>query len=494
MNSPGSVAQLSSEGARDVVRDTLFINGAHVAGEGAPLLVENPATQEPIATVAQASPRQIDEAVRSAGAAFASGIWRDAAFRAEVLGRMADLLSARSAEFAQSLVAETGTPVSISKFLQLDGPIDMLRYCASRATVDRTRFLGIDERTPRSESMIRYEPAGVAVGIGAYNNPLLYLVSKACAAMTAGCTAVFMPSSLTPLTALLFAEIAEAAGVPPGVLNILVGGPEAACALTLHPLVAKISMTGSVEVGRKVMAQASDGLKDVVLELGGKSAGIVLPGADLSRISMPLHGRYLRNAGQGCQSPTRLLVPHALFDDFVDASREAFKHIIVGDPLDAASTSGPLIRESHRARVEGFVERARAAGGSLLAGGGRPDMDRGWFMNGALLGGLENDSEICRSELFGPVAVAIPYRDVDHAVAIANDSEFGLAASVFGPLDEARDVAARLHAGTVSINGGGGFRVDAVLSGWKMSGTGTEWGDDGIAEYLLPQHIQWALG
>ncbi len=471
----------------------LYINGVHVTGEGAPLVVENPATEERIATIAQASEGQIDLAMRSASAAFSSGVWRDAAFRAQVLERMADLLTERSAEFAASLVAETGTPVSIGKFLQIDGPIDMLRYFAGRVTVDRTRFLGIDERAPRSESMIRFEPAGVAVGIGAYNNPLLYIVSKACAAMAAGCTAVFMPSSLTPVTALLFAEIAQAAGVPPGVLNILVGGPEAARALTLHRLAAKISMTGSVEVGRKVMSQAADGLKDVVLELGGKSPGIVLPGADLSKVSMPLHGRYLRNAGQGCQSPTRLLVPQAMFDDFVDAAREAFKNIIVGDPLDAATTSGPLIRESHRARVEGFVERARAAGGSLLAGGGRPDREKGWFMNGALLGGLDNDAEICRSELFGPVAVAMPYRDVDHAVAIANDSAFGLAASVFGPLDLARDVAARLEAGTVSINGGGAFRVDSILSGWKMSGVGTEWGDDGIAEYLQPKHVQWTL-
>lgn len=311
--------------------------------------------------------------------------------------------------------------------------------------------------------------------------------------MAAGCTAVFMPSSLTPFTALLFGKIAQEAGVPPGVLNIIVGGPDAARALTLHPLAAKISMTGSVEVGRKVMAQAADGLKDVVLELGGKSPGIVLPGADLSKVSMPLHGRYLRNAGQGCQSPTRLLVPQTMFDDFVDAARDAFENIIVGDPLDSATTSGPLIRESHRARVEGFVDRARSAGGSVLAGGGRPDRDKGWFMNGTLLGGLDNDAEICRSELFGPVAVAIPYRDVDHAIAIANDSVFGLAASVFGPLDMARDVAARLQAGTVSINGGGAFRVDSILSGWKMSGVGTEWGDDGIAEYLLPQHIQWTL-
>jgi len=300
-----------------------------------------------------------------------------------------------------------------------------------------------------------------------------------------------LPSALTPLTALLFAEIVAAAGVPPGVLNIVAGGPDIARALTLHPGVDKVSMTGSVEVGRQVMRQASEGLKGVVLELGGKSAGIVLPGADIERISLPLHGRYLRNAGQGCQSPTRLLVHASRFDDFVDAARTTFKRVPVGDPWNPDTLIGPLIRESHRARIEACVERALAAGGTLLAGGGRPDIARGWFMNGALLGGLSNHSEIARSELFGPVAIVIPYENVDDAVSIANDSEFGLAAHVFGPQDEAMAVATRLRVGTVAINGGGNFRVDSVLAGWKQSGIGREWGEQGIREFLGAQHIQW---
>jgi aldehyde dehydrogenase (NAD+)/betaine-aldehyde dehydrogenase len=252
-------------------------------------------------------------------------------------------------------------------------------------------------------------------------------------------------------------------------------------------------MTGSVEVGRQVMRQAADTVKGVVLELGGKSAGIVLPGADLSKVALPLHGRYLRNAGQGCQSPTRLLVPQSIFDDFIDVSREAYLRIPVGDPLDKATMAGPLITEAHRARVEGYIGRALAAGGEILAGGGRPELEKGWFMNGALLGGLGNDAEIARSELFGPVAMVIPYRDVDHAIAMANESIFGLAASVFGPTDLACQVATRLRAGTVQINGGGAFRVDSVLAGWKQSGIGREWGEDGILEFLETQHIQWVI-
>jgi aldehyde dehydrogenase (NAD+) len=468
-----------------------FIGGRFVTGEGNDLSPQNPATGEVLALLPQVSMEQLDSAIAAARSAFANGIWRDGARRREILSRMADLFERRKDELKRAVIAETGTPVAIAQFLQIDGPLAMLRDVASRADLDRTERLAPDTRTPASESIIRYEPIGVVAGIGAYNNPLLYLVSKCCAALAVGCTAVYLPSSLTPLTALFFAEIVAEAGIPAGVLNIIAGGPDIARALTLHPGIDKISMTGSVGVGRQVLRQAADGMKGVVLELGGKSPGIVLPGADIEGISMPLHGRYLRNAGQGCQSPTRLLVHASQYDDFVDVARTTFTRLPVGDPWNPSTLIGPLIRESHRARVEGFVERALGEGGTILAGGGRPDLDRGWFMNGTLLGGLSNHSEIARSELFGPVAVAIAYESVDEAVTIANDTEFGLAAHVFGEQDQAIEIAKRLHAGTVAINGGGNFRVDSVLSGWKQSGLGREWGEHGSREFLQLQHIQW---
>jgi aldehyde dehydrogenase (NAD+) len=468
-----------------------LVDGCFITGEGEELAVTNPATEEVLAVVRQPSYAQIDAAVLAARRAFESGIWRSPEGRRAALHRIADGLEARADAFRAALISEIGTPVSISGFLQFQGPLDMFRDIAERAPTDRTRRLGVDTRTPASESIIRYEPVGVVAAIGAYNNPLLYLASKAGAALAAGCTTVFCPSALAPLTALLFGEVVREAGVPDGVLNIVAGGREVAKALTTHPEVDKVTMTGSVEVGREVMRQAADTVKGVVLELGGKSAGIVLPGADLSKIALPLHGRYLRNAGQGCQSPTRLLVPQSMFDDFIDASRDAYRQIPVGDPLDKATMAGPLITDVHRARVEGFVERALGVGGEILAGGGRPGLEKGWFMNGALLGGLDNDAEIARTELFGPVAMVIPYHDVDHGIAIANDSRFGLAASVFGPTELARRVATHLRAGTVQINGGGAFRVDSVLAGWKQSGIGREWGEDGILEFLETQHIQW---
>jgi aldehyde dehydrogenase (NAD+) len=471
----------------------LLLDGSFVTGQGSALPVENPATEEVIASVRQASLEQLDGAVASARRAFESGVWRDAQLRKNVLLRMADLLEQQAAKFSAVLVQESGTPISLCQPLHIGGPINMLRYFAERAGVARSRSLGLDTRAPQSESLIRYEPVGVVGGIGAYNSPLLFLVSKAGAALAAGCTSVYMPSPLTPLATLMFGRIAVEAGVPAGVLNIVVGGTDIARALTTHPGVDKLSFTGSVAIGRQVMQQAAQGIKDVVLELGGKSAAIVLPGADLAAIAMPLHGRYLRNSGQGCQSPTRLLVPQGQFDDFIDLARGAYARIPVGDPLLPETMAGPLITQAHRARVEGFVQRALDGGARIMVGGGRPDMAKGWFMNPTLIGQVSNDAEIARQELFGPVAVVMPYRDVDQAVAIANDSELGLAAHVFGPLDQAKAIAPRLRAGTVYVNGGGGFRVDSVISGWKQSGIGREWGDDGIMEFLLPQHIQWAL-
>jgi aldehyde dehydrogenase (NAD+)/betaine-aldehyde dehydrogenase len=470
-----------------------FIDGAYVKGEGAPLDVENPATAETIATVRQSSSEQLETAVSAARRVFDSGVWsRDPEFRREVLTRMADLLELRSAEFAAALIQEVGTPVALCQPLQVGGPLTLLRYLAERTTVDRTRRLGRDDRTPPSESLIRYEPIPVGGGIGAYNYPLMFPVSKACTAMAAGSSAVFMPSPQTPLASLMFGEIAAEAGVPAGVLNIVVGEAELGVALSSHPGIGKVSFTGSVDVGRKVMLQAGQNLSDVVLELGGKSAAIVLPDADMAKVALPLHSRYQRNAGQGCQSPTRHLVPRARFDEYVDASREAFETIKCGDPWDPKTLAGPLISKAHRDRVEGYIERALAAGGEILLGGGRP-LERGYFLNPTLVGGVDNDSEIARNELFAPVAVAIPYDTVEDAVAMANDSDFGLAAHIYGPQDQAIAVAERMEAGTVYLNGGGQLRVDSVLTGWKVSGVGHEWGDDGIVEFLQAKHIQWTV-
>jgi aldehyde dehydrogenase (NAD+) len=469
-----------------------FIDGDYVRGEGGPLDVENPATENILATIRQASSEQLEQAVSSARKAFDSGRWRDPEFRRGVLTRMADLLEERAAEFGAALVQEVGTPVTLCQPLQIGGPIALLRYLAERTVVDRTRNLGEDQRAPASRSLIRYEPVPVGAGIGAYNYPLMFVVSKACTAMAAGSATVYMPSPQTPLTTLLFGEIASQAGVPEGIFNIVVGGADLGVALSSHPAVGKVSFTGSVDVGRKVMLQAAQNITDVVLELGGKSAAIVLPGANVEALAMSLHSRYMRNAGQGCQSPTRHLVPRELFDDYIDASREAYARIPVGDPWDPSTLTGPLISQAHRDRVEGYIARAQQAGGRILLGGGRP-LEQGWFLNSTLVGGVDNRSEIARSELFAPVALAIPYDSIDEAIAMANDSDFGLAAYIYGPHDLAMETAEKMEVGNVYLNGLGQPRVDAVLTGRKVSGIGHEWGDDGIAEYLQAKHIQWLL-
>jgi aldehyde dehydrogenase (NAD+) len=470
-----------------------FIDGKYVEGQGAPLDVENPATGEIISTVRQTSLAQLETAVTAARRAFDAGVWRrDPEFRREVLTRMADLLEERASEFAAALIQEVGTPVALCQPLQIGGPLTLLRFLAERTAVDRTKHLGRDDRVPASESLIRYEPIPIAGGIGAYNYPLMFPISKACTAMAAGSSAIFMPSPQTPLASLLFGEIARDAGVPDGVFNIVVGEAEMGVALSSHPAIGKVSFTGSVDVGRKVMLQAGRNLSDVVLELGGKSAAIVLPDADLSEVAMPLHSRYQRNAGQGCQSPTRHLVPRHRFDEYLEASREAFDKIKCGDPWDPGTLAGPLISKAHRDSVEGFIERAVQAGGEVLMGGGRPT-EQGYFLNPTLVGGVGNDSEIARNELFAPVAVAIPYDTLDEAIAMANDSEFGLAAHIYGPQEQAMQVAEQMEAGTVYLNGGGQLRVDSVLTGRKVSGVGHEWGDDGIMEFLQAKHVQWTV-
>jgi aldehyde dehydrogenase (NAD+)/betaine-aldehyde dehydrogenase len=317
--------------------------------------------------------------------------------------------------------------------------------------------------------------------------------SKIGAALAAGCTTVLLPSPRSPLTSIILGELALEAGLPKGVLNVIVGGPEVGVALTHRGDVDRVSFTGSVGVGQAIMRQAVDHVTAVVLELGGKSPAIVLPSLELDYDSVSqLHLRYMRNAGQGCASPTRILVPEAKIEQFLELSRQVFATVPVGDPWQPDTVVGPLIRPEHRERVEGFVARAVDGGGTLLAGGGRPALDRGWFMNPALIGDVPWDAEIAQEELFGPVSVLFAYRDLDHAVELANSTKFGLAAYILGPdLDEARALAARLRAGTVYINGGGGIRPDAPFGGWGVSSIGREWGAEGIREYLEPQHVQW---
>lgn len=478
-------------------RMPLLIDGRLESGEGASYDVIDPASGAAVASVLPASAEQTERAIRAARTAFNQGPWprMSPQERHDALVRFADELDACADEIADALIAEVGTPVAIAHALQVDWPLQHLRWYAEQALVDRTEDLGPHSSPVESHSIVTYQPVGVIAAISAYNYPIALAMHKVGPALAVGCTVVLTPSPRTPLATLIFARAAARAELPPGVLNIIVADADSARELTRHPSVDKVAFTGSPEVGIEVMRQAATQLSGVVLELGGKSAAIFLPGSDIDEVTRATHLRHLRNGGQACAAPTRMLVPRADWDRFLEVSREAYAQIPVGDPRDPATVIGPMINEAHRRRIEAAVQAAITQGARVAAGGGRPDIATGWYMNPVLLVDVDNSWPIAQDELFGPVAVAMPYDSVDEAIAIANDSRFGLHAYLFGPdVDAARTLASGLRVGSVTINGGGGFRPDAPMGGVGVSGIGRELGWWGIHEYLEPQHVQWREG
>ena len=469
----------------------LLINNQDRTGEGALLRVVCPVTEELVAEFPGASVAQVDEAVTAAKAAFDSGVWKDAEFRKATLLKFAALIEANRDKLMDALIAEVGSPVNL-KSNHIDTPAAFLRWFAEATTRDRTRHLGPNV-TNTAVSTVAYRPIGVVAAITAFNYPILIGGTKIGAALAAGCTAVLLSSPQAPLAVALLGDLVRRAGFPPGVVNIIAGGADVGRALTEHPGVAKVSFTGSVNVGRQVMQQAAAGLRSVVLELGGKSAAIMLPGVDFNKYALSLHTRYARNAGQGCGSPTRILVEESRYDEFAEISRKVYPQIKVGDPRDPATIVGPVVTSAQRDRIEAGVARAVEAGAKIIAGGGRPDIEKGWFVNPALVGKLDNQAKLAREEIFGPVSVVLTYRSVEEAVKIANDSELGLKAYVFGAKDQCLKLVPELRVGTVQINGGSPLRPDAPMMGYKHSGVGAEWGEDGLREFLLPQHIDCPL-
>ena len=364
-----------------------------------------------------------------------------------------------------------------------------LRWFAEAAAVDRTRTLPPLPGMVDTQNVIAMRPVGVVASILAYNYPLFLLVTKLGAVVAAGCTTVVMPSQQALLAVLLVGELIREAGFPKGAVNMLTGPAELAKALTEHRDIAKVSFTGSVGVGQKIMQQAALGIRGVVLELGGKSAAIMLPGVDFEKYAMRLHTRHIQHAGQSCSSPTRYLVERARMEEFAAVTRRAYASIPVGNPWRPDVLVGPVISRVHRNRVENFVEEAVAQGAEIVAGGGKSREPRGWFVNPTMVATQDTSLRIAREEIFGPIGVLIPYDDVEHAVQIANDSELGLKAYLFGSAREAMALAPRLRVGTTVINHGAGLRVDVPMGGFKQSGIGRECGEDGIREFLESQHI-----
>ena len=474
------------------VRD-LLIDGQLVAPEGEQWDVYNPATEEVIATVRGASLDQVDAAVTAARDAFPAWSALSGEERSRHIHRLADVFEAAADRLLPSIVNEVGTPVSLASFLQVRMAVDYhLRWAAEAAKVDRTEHLGAFGEPMPTESDVVYSPVGVVAAITGYNYPLNLAVFKFGAALAAGCTVVLLPSPRTPLTTLFMGELIREADLPPGVMNVVIGNADVGQRLSSHPGVDRVSFTGSDAVGALIMAQAADNLAGVTLELGGKSPSIVMPDVDVSSIAVEMHLRWSRNGGQGCAALARLLVHESIYDEFLEASAPAFDQMIVGDPWDPAVNIAPMIRPEHRARVLGYIDDSLSVGGRKVLEVTKPLPSRGWFVNPVLLGDLPSDARAVQEEIFGPVAVVLPFRDTDDAVRLANDTPYGLAANIWSnDPAEARRMAEQIRAGTVWINGGGAMRPDAPFGGFGRSGVGRELGEWGMREYLEPKHIQW---
>lgn len=481
----------------------LYIDGKWTDGASdEPLEVINPATEQVYSQVPSGGVREVVAAVAAARRAFDEGPWprTTPAERAAVLRLMGEVMVRRQDELVALNVAEAGSTQLLASFLQVGAPIGHFFDTADRVL---PRF---DFETPMppfakpglgvGSGIICREPVGVAALITPFNFPLLLNVLKVTAALAAGCTAVLTPSPDTPLEALILGEIAEEAGVPAGVLNVVTGGVDAARELTQNPMIDIVSFTGSDVVGRKVYTQAAEGLKRVVLELGGKSANVIFPDANLEGAAASMVQNLSVHSGQGCSLLTRSLVHRSVHDELVERAVALMGAIKVGDPADDTITMGPLIRASQRDRVERFVETARQDGAQVVAGGGRPaGLDRGFFFEPTLLTDVRNDSEIAQRELFGPVGVVIPFNTEEEAVRLANESDYGLGGGVWSgdPL-RALTVAKQIRTGWVDINGGGpGPNPHGPFGGYKHSGLGREQGEFGLAEYLVSKAITWPI-
>ncbi|MGD6979070.1 MULTISPECIES: aldehyde dehydrogenase family protein [Citricoccus] len=493
---------LSTETTRNPLQDwvpetrTLLIGDTPVEPQGETWDVYNPATEGVIATVGGASSQQVDDAVAAARQAFPAWAALSGEERSRHIHRLADALEAAADRLLPSIVNEVGTPVALAEYLQVKMAVDEhLRWAAEAAKEERVQHLGGYDKPHPTMSDVVHDPVGVVAAITGYNYPLNLAVFKFGAALAAGCTVVLLPSPRTPLTTLFLGDLIREAGLPPGVMNVIIGGVDVGQQLTSHPGVDKVSFTGSDGVGAKIMAQAATNLTGVTLELGGKSPSIVLPGVDVRQIAVEMHLRWARNGGQGCAALARILVHDKLYDEFLEAGASAFDQMIVGDPWDRATNIGPMIRPDHQARVRGFIDGSVADGGQKLLEVTRPLPEKGWYVNPVLLGGLPQDARAVQEEIFGPVAVIMPFRDTDEAIRLANDTPYGLAANVWcgEDLAEGRRVAEQIRAGTVWINGGGSMRPDAPFGGYGRSGVGRELGEWGMMEYLEPKHIQWRV-
>ena len=447
----------------------------------------NPATGEVLGHAPDATVADAEAAVAAARRAFDETDWStNTELRIRCLEQFHQALVDHRDELAALTIAEVGATEALCQGAQLDQPIAIVRYYADLLkTYPMTEDLGnIESRGMQHHRWVEKEAGGVVAAIIAYNYPNQLALAKLAPALAAGCTVVLKSAPDTPLITLALGElIANHTDIPAGVVNVLSGAdPEVGAALTTSPDVDMVTFTGSTPTGRRIMSAASDTLKKVFLELGGKSAAIVLDDADFNTAALFSAFSMVTHAGQGCALTSRLLVHKKNHDEIVEMIKNNFGLVRYGDPADPGTYMGPLISEKQRDKVDGMVKRAVEAGATLVTGGEK--VDPGYFYTPTLLTNVDPDSEIAQEEVFGPVLVVIAYDDDDDAVRIANNSIYGLSGAVFGSQDRALALARRIRTGTFSINGGNYFSPDSPFGGYKQSGIGREMGTAGLEEFL----------
>ncbi len=468
----------------------LFIDGAWVeAQSGATYRTINPATEEPLTEVAEGGAEDIERAVKAARKAFSEGAWPklSPADRGRILWKIGDLLDAHVKEIAEIETLDQGKTITESTRVDVPMAADCFRYFAGWTTKIEGETVPV--RFPTFNYTLR-EPLGVIGLIVPWNFPILEAAWKVAPALAAGNTVILKPAQVTPLSALRLAEVAQEAGLPPGVLNVVPGrGSVAGTALVEHPGVDKISFTGSTAVGREIMRRGSESVKKLTLELGGKSPNIVFADADLDAAIRGASNGIFFNKGEVCTAGSRLFVEESLHDAFLDKLQTYMKKLTQGDPLDPKTRLGPQVSESHMKQILGYIDKGKAEGARLLCGGERPP-GKGYFVRPTVFTDVIAEMTIAREEIFGPVLSVIRFKDVDDVLRLANDTLYGLAAGVWTrDIKKAHRVARRLQAGTVWINTYGLYDNAMPFGGYKTSGFGRELGHHGILEYTQVKSI-----
>ena len=477
--------------------DRLFIGGEWVSPASAATIdVINPTTEEVAGRVPDAVDADIDRAVACAREAFDAGPWprMTPVERAAILTKVSDALKGELQPMAELISTEMGSPVSWGTMAQVLAPTMILDYYSGLAST-----FAFDEvhNGLMGEVLVAKEPVGVVAAISPWNVPLFIAAAKLAPALVAGCTVVFKPAPETPLDAFRLAELFEQAGLPKGVLSVVAAGREVGEHLVRHPGVDKVSFTGSTVAGKKIGAICGEQLKRFSLELGGKSAAILLDDVDLSQALPMLLPNAIMNNGEACIAQTRILAPRDRYQEVVDALVEAVSKMKVGDALDPSVEVGPLVAERQRDRVEGYIRVGQEEGAKVAVGGGRPaGLDKGWFVEPTVFVDVDNSMRIAQEEIFGPVLAVIPYDGGDdQAVAIANDSSYGLCGSVWtGDPERGLGVARAVRTGTYMLNSPIPIDFSTPFGGYKESGIGREFGPDGLELFLEKKSINLPAG